>query len=123
MLKKEIALKTILTALVQFFAMHSIPFIVYKGLGLSGNGFFEIFLLQAVLFVGVGFIPIPGAVGASEGMFMLIFSVVFPSGLLAGAMLICRSISLYICILIDAVLVIIFTQMIIRKKRKMQIRT
>ena len=117
----EMALKTILTGLVQFLAMHSIPFIVYKGLGLSGSGFFEMFLLQAVLFVGVGFIPIPGAVGATEGMFMLIFRGIFPAGLLAGAMLICRSLSLYLCILIDAVLVVIFTQMIIRKKRKMEI--
>lgn len=112
----DIVWKTFLTSYIQFAAMYSIPFIVYKGLGLPGAPFASLFFLEAVLYTGVGFIPLPGAVGASESVFLLVFRYIFPKNLLAGAMLLCRTISLYLCIVIDAIGVMFFTRRVIRRK-------
>lgn len=116
--RPSVFFKTVGTTLIMFLAMLSIPFLVYKGMNLSGAGFLQLFFAQAVTYAGVGFIPIPGAVGTTETVFMLLFKFAFPTDMLAGAMLLCRSISLYLCLIFYAIAVCIFTRSLIRKKTR-----
>lgn len=63
---KKILFKIILTTIVQIVLYHSIPYIIYLSFGLNEANFLQFLSLQAVLYISVSSIPLPGAVGASE---------------------------------------------------------
>lgn len=84
-----------------------IPFCVYKALGLSGTSFIQLFFFQAVLFMATSGLPLPGAIGASEAVFLSLFGVAFGEDMLGGAMLLNRSISFYWFVLVTMVVVFI----------------
>ena len=113
---KMIFVKTLVTSAVQLLAMFSVTYLVYKGFGLSEYSAIEIILLQAVLFTAVAFLPLPGAVGASEGAFVLVFRIIFPHGLLAPAMVLSRCLSFYICVIISGISVSFFTRLILVRR-------
>ena len=46
--------------------------------------------------MAVSYMPMPGTVGASEGVFMLMFKSLFPVNVLSSAMLISRGVSFYL---------------------------
>lgn len=92
-----------LTSLVQLLAYHSIPFWVFLAFGLSGQTLWSMIALQAVLFLSVSSLPLPGAVGLSEGGFLLLYQTVFPAAVLPGAMLLSRSVSFYLFLLLTGV--------------------
>ena len=103
---KMTILRTVFTSLVQIAALHSIPYLVYQSFGLSGYSFFTIFALQAVLFITVSALPLPGGVGASESGFVILFTALFPGALLNSAMLLSRGISFYLFVLISGIAVV-----------------
>jgi len=113
---KGIFLKTLATTLVQILAMYTVPYLIYKGFGLSGYTAGEIIALQAVLYVAVSALPLPGALGVSESAFMILFKTLFTADLLAGAMMLSRGVSFYLFVLISGIASAIF--FIIRKKGK-----
>lgn len=97
-LKKHPAvfLKLLATSTVQLLAFHSIPYLIYLCFGLTGYEWLEIFSLQALLYVSVSALPLPGAVGVTEGGFAVVFQQVFPPPLLGAALILCRLISFYL---------------------------
>lgn len=98
--------KVFLITFVQLTASYSIPFFVYKAFGLSEIPFWKIIVLQSILNISVSFIPLPGAVGASESAFMIIFKNLFPIKLLTSAMLVTRGISFYILLFISSIFIL-----------------
>ena len=60
--------------------------------------------LQAVLFLVVSLIPLPGGTGASEGGFLLLYTSVFTGGALETAMLLSRFASFYLPLLVSGLL-------------------
>lgn len=94
----KLIMKNLLTAFAQLISMYSITYFVYLALGCSGHGWVEIFSLQAVLSAGIAVIPIPGTVGANEGVFKRLFAPIFGAGLVMPAMLLSRGISFYLCL-------------------------
>lgn len=112
---KVIFVKTLFTSLIQLLAMYSVPFLIYKSFGLSGYTFLETISLQAVLYVAVSALPLPGALGVSESGFMVLFKTLFPAGILGSAMVLSRGISFYLFVLISGISVAIFT---VRGKRE-----
>ena len=102
----EVMLKTILTTFVQILFYYSIPFWIYSSFGFSEYNIIQIISLQAILYATVSGIPLPGAVGVSEGGFLGIFKNVFTTSTLNSAMILNRGISFYLFVLISAILVI-----------------
>ena len=100
-------IKSILRVLVQVICFHSIPFFTYKAFGLSGYSYIELLTIQSVFFISVSSLPLPGAVGISETLFLKIFGRVFGRKILNGAMLINRFISFYFYVLLSMIVVII----------------
>lgn len=98
--------KIFLITFIQLTATYSIPFFVYKAFGLNKIPFLKIIALQSILNISVSFIPLPGAVGASEGAFMIVFKSLFPVELLTSAMLVTRGISFYIMLFISGIFII-----------------
>ncbi len=106
--KNKIAvIKVFLITIVQLTAMYSVPFFVYKAFGLSNFSAMNIIFLQAILTIAVSSLPLPGAVGASEGGFIMLFKTFFSSGIITSAMLLSRGISFYVFLLISGVVVVI----------------
>ena len=104
--KKEF-IKAILRVFIQIVFYYSVPFCVYRAFGLNTYNFFQIFTMQAVLYTTVSGLPLPGAVGVSETVFLSIFSPAFGGELLSGAMLLNRGITFYWYVILSLVVVII----------------
>ena len=111
---KTVLIKTIMITTIQMLAMHSVPYWVYLSLGLSDCSAVTMILLQAVLFASVSALPLPGAMGVSEGAFSILFGTLFTSGLLPGAMVLSRSISFYLPLAVSG----FYTLMLVLTRQK-----
>jgi len=100
-------IKAIIRVFIQIFIYHSIPYFIYKSFGLNELSFFNFFTMQAVLYTTVSGIPLPGAIGVSEMLFLKLYGAAFGSVLLSGAMLLYRFVSFYLYVIIFLFVVII----------------
>lgn len=91
---------------VQRFFLFSVTYLVYKSLGLSGHSYFTITLLQAVISVSVDMLPLPGGMGISETLYLVMFEPIF-GPLLLPSMLLSRGIGYYGEMLISGVMSIV----------------
>lgn len=103
---KKILIKSLCIVCLQMIAYYTLPYFVYRSFGLSYYSWIEILTIQAVLYVSVASIPLPGSVGVSEGAFLSLYEYIFGTELLASAMLINRGISFYLFIIVGALLTI-----------------
>ena len=100
-------IKAILRVLVQVIFYHSIPYFVYRSFGLDTLNYFQFFTMQSVLYSTVSGLPLPGAVGISENVFLTIYTAAFGEALLGGAMLLSRGITFYLFVAISAIVVLV----------------
>lgn len=112
---KTIIYKTLIVSLIQMFFYHSIPYFVYLSFGLREYSIIEFASLQAVLYIAVSSLPLPGAMGVSEGSFVILFKLLFPASILSSAMLISRGISFYLYTFITGIIIV---AIVITKKIK-----
>jgi hypothetical protein len=98
--------KSILRVILQVIFYYSVPFFVYKSLGLNGYTLIDMFTIQAVLFVSVSSIPLPGAIGISESAFLNIYRTIYGELLLSGAVLLSRLLSFYIFVILSLIVVV-----------------
>ena len=95
-----------LLSCLQVLGLMSIVYCVYRALGLTEVGYFDIVTLQFLLFIGASFTPLPGASGAQEGGFYIFFQHVFPADKLVGALLLWRFFTYYFTLLVGLTAVI-----------------
>lgn len=88
--------------LMQLTALFSVPFAVYRAFGLTGHGAWELIGAQALVTIATSALPLPGAVGASEGAFVRSFAPFFGAALVTPAVLVSRGISFYSFLLLSA---------------------
>lgn len=86
---------------VQLTALFSVPYVVYRAFGLHEYTGLELIGTQALLTLAVSSLPLPGAVGVSEGGFVRAFTIFFGAGLVTPAVLAARGISFYTFLLIS----------------------
>ena len=86
---------------VQLTALFAVPYLVYLAFGLSGHGALDLICTQALVTLAVSSLPLPGAVGASEGGFVSAMALFFGSGLVTPAVLVSRGISFYAFLLLS----------------------
>jgi uncharacterized protein (TIRG00374 family) len=113
---KKMMLKTILTTFVQILIYYSIPYWVYRAFSFNTYNIIKLISLQSILYATVSGIPLPGAVGVSEGGFISIFKAVFTPEKVNSAMLLNRGISFYLFVIISGILVI--TEILKRRNDK-----
>ena len=100
----NIIFKILSIIIIQHILTFGVPFIVYKGLGLSDFPIFSMIILQALLILSSGYIPTPGSIAVSESLFLLIFKGYFSKDIIGNAMIISRTISLYLPLFIYGIL-------------------
>lgn len=94
----------LIMTVVQLTALFSVPVAVYYAFGLSGSSPVEIIATQALVTLAVANLPLPGAVGASEGGFVTAMALFFGSSLVTPAVLVSRGISFYFFLILSAVI-------------------
>lgn len=100
---KRIILNVFLITMVQRLILFTVTYWVYRALGLHGTGMGTITILQSVISISVDMLPLPGGMGISETLYLIMFVPVFGE-ILLPSMLLSRGISYYAQVLISAVM-------------------
>lgn len=110
---KKVLFKTLITSCLQILFSYTIPFWIYCSFGLNDYNIITFIGIQAVLYVSVSALPLPGAVGISEGVFILIYKLMYSSEILSSAMLLTRGINFYLFVFVSGISILVFS---LRKK-------
>ncbi len=101
--------------LFQRLALYAVTWAVYKSFGLSGYSAFEIITLQLIISLAVDNLPLPGGMGANEGIFLIFFEEIFTTAFITAGLLLSRFLSYYVIIILGG-LITAFAQFT-KKKR------
>ena len=103
---KGLVVRTFLVLALQRAALMSVPCFVYLAFGLKGYSFIEIMTTQYLLSLCVDLMPLPGAVGISETVFLMMFTPIFLEANITSAVLLSRGISFYLLVVIAGLVII-----------------
>jgi len=95
-----------LIAFGQLMSLMLVIIAVYHALDLEGVSFMELITMGVLLYIGASYTPLPGASGAQEGGFAVMFRGIFPDALLFVALMLWRFCTYYLSVLVGAVLTI-----------------
>ncbi len=102
--KKAVFNTTLITFLQRFF-LFFITYVVYVAMGYSEEDWLTITLLQAIVSVSVDMLPLPGGMGISERLYLLIFAPIFGGVATATAsMMVSRGFSYYVLVVVSAII-------------------
>lgn len=88
--------------LMQLISIFSVPFFIYKAFHNPGAPFFDMIAAQSFVTMISSYTPLPGAAGAAEGSFLIIFQIFFKPSIITQAMLLWRLLAYYSCIAVGA---------------------
>ncbi|PKM51780.1 MAG: lysylphosphatidylglycerol synthetase [Firmicutes bacterium HGW-Firmicutes-7] len=103
--KFKMGVLTLLT-FIQRSSLLFVPVFIYLGLHLKDTSLFTILCIQAAIYVAVDMLPIPGAQGITELIYISAFGSIFTEQYLTTSMIITRSVSFYLPLLIGMIVVI-----------------
>lgn len=89
---------------LQLACSYAMPYVVYRAFGLSGFSLGEVFALQALCSIAVGYLPLPGSAGAAESVFLRSFLLIFGDTLVAPAMILTRTLNCYLVLAATALI-------------------
>jgi len=89
-----VAVKAAVLSLVQVVCLYFVPFFACKALGLAVD-IRLIVIRQALLSLAVTAVPLPGAVGASEGVFAILYQALASQEMLIPLLVLSRGMSFY----------------------------
>lgn len=97
LLKKNpsLLLKCSILMFFQITFFFSIPYGIYRGLGLTDTSFFWIFAASVFVSTVISIVPFPGALVGAEGGFYLFFGLFFYKSMIIPAILLWRMITFY----------------------------
>ena len=117
---KWLVLKVIVITLVQRIAMFSIAYCVYRAMGLSRYSLLDMIALQTLIAMAIDSLPLPGGMGASEGVFTLLYRSVYGVSMLVPALVLTRGINYYAGLLLSSISVIFNQSRIVRIEKRSQ---
>jgi uncharacterized protein (TIRG00374 family) len=95
--------KVFLITLIQRIAYFAITYFVYRSFGLTEYSIVEITILQLIISIAVDNIPLPGGMGANEGIFLVFFTKIFTPSYITAGLLLSRGISYYSIIILGGI--------------------
>ncbi len=114
----HIGLNVLLLSILQRMALFAVTAIIYVSFGLKGESLIVILILQGMISVAVDMLPMPGGMGITEGLFLMIFAPIFGKLTLPG-LVVSRGISFYAQLLICLVMTVV-GHFVIGKRKKLQ---
>ena len=116
-----VVFRAFLLNLLQRFCNIAVTLCVYLAVGGSPALSREILVTQGFVVLGASAVPIPGAVGVSDFLFLAGFHELIPDTV--GVELLSRGISFYVCLLLCGLIVLLVTILdAIRKRRKAAVK-
>ena len=97
---KVVAFLLIIT-FIQRCSVFGLTWFIYKGMGLSGTDAFTIMALQAVVYISVDMLPLPGSQGITEIMYAAVFQKIFIGNALTVSLCVTRGINFYMLLIIS----------------------
>ncbi|XOQ47543.1 MAG: Phosphatidylglycerol lysyltransferase [Eubacteriales bacterium] len=83
-------------------AVFAVPFFIYKAFHNPGAPFVDMIAAQSFVTMISAYTPLPGAAGAAEGSFLMLFQIFFQPNVIRQAMLLWRFITYYSCIIVGS---------------------
>lgn len=102
----SVAFKITILTVFQRLAMFSIAYVVYRSFGLNTFSYVELVVIQIGVALAIDSLPLPGGIGASEALLLLIYKKLFSENLVVPAMLVTRGLSYYLCLLLSGAVVL-----------------
>ena len=106
-------------AMLQRLAMFSVSFWVYCSMGHSSLSIVHLIAIQVLISLAVDSLPLPGAVGAAEKMFLTLYGSIYAAGELEPALLLTRGINYYGCLLLCGIICVIYHRQVMRRSAKL----
>lgn len=114
----RVMLNVLLITFLQRIALFLTTYFVYCAFGLSGKRIIDIVLLQAVISIAVDMLPLPGGMGISEKLFLIIFVPIFSPAFLLPGMILSRGLGYYAQLFISAIMTVV-AQFTLGKRKEM----
>lgn len=115
---RMIVFYTFLITFIQRLALFSIIYVIYRALGYNELSYFDLLALQIIVQITIESVPLPGGVGISEGMMHNLFVMIFASKMADVGMLLTRTFTFYIPLIISGLIVLfVFIYRKLRKNR------
>lgn len=115
--KREIV-KMLFISTVQIVCWFGVPYMVYLALGYHGVPFIHLFLLQVLVYMAGALLPLPGAMGISEFVFIQLFGGIYSGNSMTAAVLLSRGISFYFLLAFSGLmLLLIYTGKKMKRSR------
>ena len=113
---KHVIIHVLVITFIQRYLLFFITWMTYCAFELSGERMSVIVMLQAMISVASDMLPLPGGMGISENLFVIIFEPIFGEDLLLPGMVISRGISYYSQMLISGIMTL-FAAFFISKEK------
>lgn len=91
--------RVLLMSAGQLACSYAVPYLIYLAFHLTGVTLWEVFSVQVLCTIAVGYLPLPGSAGAAENVFLRGFGFIFGSTLVAPAMILSRTVSCYLVLI------------------------
>ncbi|MEG0227816.1 MAG: lysylphosphatidylglycerol synthase transmembrane domain-containing protein [Lachnospiraceae bacterium] len=99
---KKVIFNVVAMTFLQRFILFFATYFVYRAFGLHGTSIYDVVMLQATISVAVDMLPLPGGMGISENLFLIIFKPIFIAGYLLPGMILSRGLAYYAQLLLSA---------------------
>lgn len=101
-------IKVSLLTFVQLTVYFSMSWLIFAGFGMENNDYLTVLSCQAFIYLISSFIPLPGAVGAAEGSYIIFFNYVYgDASIVALSTFIWRFYTFYLPIILGMVLTLL----------------
>ena len=105
---KKTLLITFIIIFMQRLSLLLVSFFVYKSFNVEGISLFYAITIQALLTIAADFIPLPGGVIISEGLFIEVNKILNISSIASGVTIVFRAISFYALVLVSLLYFLVF---------------
>lgn len=103
---KTVFLKVFILTIIQRLLLFYVTYLVYRSFGLHGTSAYQIVTLQTLIALTVDNLPLPGGMGATEGIFIIFFKNIFTEELLIPGLILSRGLSYYTIIILGVLVTI-----------------
>lgn len=100
---KIVIVNVVLITIVQRFLLFFVGYLAYRSFGLNQAGLVTIVLLQGMISVAVDMMPLPGGVGITEKLFLVIFTPLI-GAITLPVMVVSRGLSYYTELILSALM-------------------
>lgn len=114
---KKALLVSFVVTFIQRLTLFSIAYVVYKALGFNKYSYLDLLTIQVSAQTAIEVLPLPGGACLSENMIRDMFTKIFNENLADVGMLLTRTFSFYIPLLVSGFIVLVYTTIIKRRNK------